>query len=301
MKANLHLHSRISDGTDWPWDIAARAAQARLRHIALTDHDSLGGVPEFLSAARHFKLQATVAAEIDCIEPEIDYRSELLAYYPEGTFTRSAGFLKEIGSERLVYAQRVLDRARRHFPGISVSFDELLDRKRSGRMEIGPESFSFSKVDLFVYFRVKRIIPKDITYKAFKKAYLESGLLATGSRAKPLCAQVVSVVVSDGGVVVVPHIGHEFDDSAERMESEIKRLRSMLDYFASLGVRGIELYWYRNEETKALNKIIFREAQARGFFFTYGSDCHGPGSGKETLSLFDGDFAGFPPLSGEKQ
>jgi hypothetical protein len=295
MKANLHLHSRISDGTDWPWDIASRAAQVRLRHIALTDHDSLGGIPEFLSAARHFNLQATAAAEIDCSEPSIDYRSELLAYYPEGPFARSASFLKEIGAERLVYAQRVLDRARRHFPGSSVSFDELLDRKRSGRMEIGPESFSFSKVDLFTYFRAKHIIPKDISYKAFKKAYLESGLLATGSRAKPRCAQVVSIVVSDGGLVVVPHIGHEFDDSVERMESEIKRLRSMLDYFASLGVWGIELYWYRNEETKAINKIVFREAKARGFFCTYGSDCHGPGSGKETLGLFDGNFLGFSP------
>jgi len=43
MKANLHLHSRLSDGTEWPADLAVRAYQSGLEWVALTDHDTLGG------------------------------------------------------------------------------------------------------------------------------------------------------------------------------------------------------------------------------------------------------------------
>jgi hypothetical protein len=71
-------------------------------------------------------------------------------------------------------------------------------------------------------------------------------------------------------------------------------LADTLSYFASIGAEGVELYHYRCADSDKLNRAIKKEAKAMGFFFTYGSDCHGPGSGKDTIADFAGDFAGWP-------
>ena len=51
MKADLHLHSTCSDGKYPPAEVAARCKAAGLALFSLTDHDSMEGVPEAVSAA----------------------------------------------------------------------------------------------------------------------------------------------------------------------------------------------------------------------------------------------------------
>ena len=43
---DLHVHSNASDGTCTPAEVVGLAAQADLRAIALTDHDTTAGIPE---------------------------------------------------------------------------------------------------------------------------------------------------------------------------------------------------------------------------------------------------------------
>ena len=47
---NLHCHSLFSDGELTPEALAANLAAAGVRYAALTDHDSLGGLPRFQEA-----------------------------------------------------------------------------------------------------------------------------------------------------------------------------------------------------------------------------------------------------------
>ena len=51
MKADLHLHSTASDGTLEPDELVALAAEMGFTHLALTDHDSVAGLNEAMSAA----------------------------------------------------------------------------------------------------------------------------------------------------------------------------------------------------------------------------------------------------------
>ncbi|MFQ3546768.1 MAG: PHP domain-containing protein [Termitinemataceae bacterium] len=302
MKANLHLHSRISDGTEWPQEIAERAYRTGLSLVALTDHDSLAGVVEFQNAAEKLGLTAVPAVEIDCIAPEIEYKSELLAYFPVSSGGVSAGrsscpyqqtqeMLLSVIKNRYNYVRASIQKAQRHFVAVHLRFDDFLKHKRSGRPELPIEAFSFSKVDLFLFFKSKGIIDQNISYRAFKKAYLETGLLSGSPYNKLHCQQVVETVHADGGLVVLPHFGHEFDDQIQTIKTNRKRFLKLLDYFVELGIDGIELYWYRNEDTIAINKLIAGEAKKRNLFLTYGSDCHGPGSGKETMNEFYGDMS----------
>ena len=43
MRADLHVHSSASDGTDPPAEVMRRAAWTRLDVVALTDHDTTAG------------------------------------------------------------------------------------------------------------------------------------------------------------------------------------------------------------------------------------------------------------------
>lgn len=294
MRANLHLHSRFSDGTDWPDSIARRASKAGIEHVALTDHDTLSGAAEFRRACEGLGLKSTIGVEIDCREPSIGYKSELLAYFPGGTFRRTAEFLDGALEERLRMAKYAVKAARKHFFDPKLNFEKLLERKRGGRTDVPETLLSFNKLDVYQYLREAGCVPGDVDYKTFKRTYFDSRILQDGGRGKALCSETVDAVRSDGGVAVVPHIGHEFGDDPGRAEAESDRLRKLLKYFKSIGVDGVELYYYRNGSSDALNRIVRREAKPLGFFFTYGSDCHGAGSGKDTIADFDGNFTGFP-------
>jgi 3',5'-nucleoside bisphosphate phosphatase len=61
---DLHTHSTASDGTFAPGEIARLAARADLAAVALTDHDTVDGLAEFLAAGREAGIEAIPGCEI---------------------------------------------------------------------------------------------------------------------------------------------------------------------------------------------------------------------------------------------
>lgn len=61
---DLHTHSTFSDGTFTPSQIVMEALRANLSAVALTDHNTVAGLPEFLDAARGTTLEAIPGVEI---------------------------------------------------------------------------------------------------------------------------------------------------------------------------------------------------------------------------------------------
>ena len=49
-RADLHTHSSVSDGSSSPTELARKADKLNLGGVALTDHDSLDGIKEFMDA-----------------------------------------------------------------------------------------------------------------------------------------------------------------------------------------------------------------------------------------------------------
>src|SRR5436190_22978786 len=83
-RADLHLHSTHSDGLYTPAQVVELARRSALSAIALTDHDTLGGLPEARAAAAGSPVEVVAGAEITC-----EYRGKelhLLAYFvrPDG-------------------------------------------------------------------------------------------------------------------------------------------------------------------------------------------------------------------------
>lgn len=54
---DLHTHSTCSDGTLSPTELVAYAAEKNLTALALTDHDTIAGIPEALAAAATYDLE----------------------------------------------------------------------------------------------------------------------------------------------------------------------------------------------------------------------------------------------------
>ena len=77
MRADLHVHSNASDGTDPPAEVMRRAALAGLDAVALTDHDTVAGHAQ-ARAARPEILTLVPGMELSC---RLDGHSlHLLAY-----------------------------------------------------------------------------------------------------------------------------------------------------------------------------------------------------------------------------
>ena len=64
MKIDLHSHSTVSDGLDSPSALVGRMAEAGLTAFALTDHDTLQGLPEARGEAERRGIELISGAEI---------------------------------------------------------------------------------------------------------------------------------------------------------------------------------------------------------------------------------------------
>lgn len=69
MAVDLHTHSRYSDGSASPADVVATGARIGLKAIALTDHDTLEGVPEALAAADRLGVDLIPGTELSLDHP----------------------------------------------------------------------------------------------------------------------------------------------------------------------------------------------------------------------------------------
>ena len=61
--ANLHMHSIYSDGTSTPQELIDKAIDAKISAIALTDHNTVDGLPSFVSAANGKNIDIILGSE----------------------------------------------------------------------------------------------------------------------------------------------------------------------------------------------------------------------------------------------
>lgn len=66
MIVDLHCHSTASDGTLAPGELVARAYEHGVRTLALTDHDTVEGLPQARDAAQALGMQWVSGVELSC-------------------------------------------------------------------------------------------------------------------------------------------------------------------------------------------------------------------------------------------
>lgn len=295
MLIDMHLHSVFSDGTLTPYELVESLVHHKVNFACLTDHDTFGGTPFFLEAAKSKGIASIPAIEIDCIAPEMGYDSEILCYFPQGNYSHTEFLTNTYRNRRLLAIQTVIENYRHLKPGLSLKNFFV---KKLSRLSLAPatkehlfNSIRITSPELYAFFIECAVIDKRISYKDFKKRYTAPVFKKTREPFKPHLKEVIAAAKADNGIVVLPHFGHEFDDDTETLTKEYSRAREMLAYFQSAGIDGLEWYAYRNHEQQKLNELIHKIAEPFNFFKTFGCDFHGFENKKNTIIPFEGEIA----------
>ena len=127
MPIELHCHSTASDGDCTPTEIVERALALGITSLALTDHDTVDGVPEAIEAARPFSLRVIPAVELSC---HFEAREvHLLGYFVEHRDPDFLDLLQRMRSERRERIRRILEKLKEL--GVELSF-EAVEQEASG-------------------------------------------------------------------------------------------------------------------------------------------------------------------------
>lgn len=123
MRIDLHTHSNVSDGAFPPADVVRAAHAAGLDGIALTDHDSMAGVPEASAAAEPLGLTVIGGCEVSAV---LEHRPvHVLGYFMNPDHPRFASTMASIRASRLDRARRMVERLNEL--GVAITYERVRD------------------------------------------------------------------------------------------------------------------------------------------------------------------------------
>jgi predicted metal-dependent phosphoesterase TrpH len=125
---DLHVHSTASDGSVSPEGVVKRALAAGLRAIALTDHDTVAGVPEALAAGQRYGIRVVGGCEFSAAAPWGEMH--VLGYFLPANSPALETFLERCRADRVRRAQEMVRHLREM--GIELSFENVLEESGGG-------------------------------------------------------------------------------------------------------------------------------------------------------------------------
>lgn len=198
MRIDLHSHSSVSDGTDTPAEVIGYALAAGLDILALTDHDTVGGIEE---AAEHLPPGFTLVPGMELSCAHEGSSVHLLSYLFDPDEPVLQGELRRIRSDRASRAEEMVTKLQEH--GVEVTWERVLEIAGAGRDEyadantIGRPHLARAIVDAGA--------AKDVQ-DAFDR-WIGSGGLTYASRYALDPVRAVELVRAAGGVCSLAHPG----------------------------------------------------------------------------------------------
>jgi histidinol phosphatase-like PHP family hydrolase len=297
MKTDLHMHSKFSDGKQWPEEIVALAKTMNFDMLALTDHDTVEGVERFVKACSINGIKGIPAVEIDYDVKQINYNSELLGYFPEGKYSRTKAILNDLLKIRKKIAVEAISIVSIEHNRNDLSFNDLLRHKLNEPLLNSEDlNISITKPDLFNYFMDKNIaIGYCIDeYAAFKKEFFDSPVFTKISSLKPGLIDWIHTIKDDGGYAVIAHPALHYKLNAKKMNEDRNNCMSVFKQLKEHGLWGVELHSYESKEKRIpLNDFFADIANELGLHLTFGSDSHNVDNVDSLFGEFYGDFEGF--------
>ena len=131
MLIDLHTHSNASDGTDSPSELIDKAISKGLDVIALTDHDTVAGWDEAISALRshesNSKLELVLGSEVSCQDSD-GTSIHMLGLLFDPNFTPLISEFEKTRENRVTRMSRIISRLNE--AGIEITIEEVNAQKR---------------------------------------------------------------------------------------------------------------------------------------------------------------------------
>lgn len=266
MCVDLHLHSFYSDGTASPAEVAELALHNGLTAIALTDHDTVAGVPEVQARGRELGL--TVITGLEVSARHRDTSMHILGYGIDPLRPDLLDWLRPLQRGREERNAMIIDRMRQL--GYDVHQEELHAISRCG--QTGRPHIA------------RLLLQKGIVTsmgEAFQR-FLRRGAPAWFSRFAYSAAESIEGIHLAGGLAVLAHPG--------QMDPEGRSLPLLIHELAERGLDGLEVY-YPAHPPKMQQRLLTL-ARKYDLVVTGGSDYHGK---NKNLSAMAGAGSGFCP------
>ena len=247
MRADLHVHSTASDGTDPPAEVMRRAARAGLDVVALTDHDTVAGHAEARAAAGPVALLPGM--ELSC---RLDGRSlHMLAYLFDADQPELAAELTRIRDDRVLRARAMVDKLAGL--GVDVSWGQVA--AIAGQAVVGRPHIARAMADSGAI-----ASPRE----AFTRDWIADGGRAYVGRYALDPVRAIDLVRAAGGVTVLAH---------PRAGRDTWVTNEQITGLAAVGLAGLEVF--HPDQSEAERARLIALAHDLALVPTGGSDDHG--------------------------
>ena len=124
---DLHTHSTASDGTVPPEQVIEAAAACGLKALALTDHDTIGGIPAAREAGERLGIRVITGVELSAFEDGHEVHVLALHLSHLDALHRS---LEDLRASRFSRAEKIVEKL--NVLGIPITLDEVLLQSNGG-------------------------------------------------------------------------------------------------------------------------------------------------------------------------
>jgi hypothetical protein len=251
---DLHVHTSASDGRYTPAELVALAAEKGLEALAVTDHDTLDGLPEALEAAGDYPgLKLLPGIEISSHSPGSEVH--ILGYFVRLQDAELLTHLALMRNSRTERAGAMVEKLR------GLGFDICLERVReiAGEGNLGRPHIAQALLEKGYVSSLQEVFT----------LYLGQGCAAYVDRHKLTPAEAVSLITRAGGLAVLAH------------PTTVGNLYDLVPQLKAAGLAGIEVYYkdYAEERRQELAKY----ARRHRLIATGGSDFHGIDEATEVM------------------
>ncbi|WP_298447859.1 PHP domain-containing protein [uncultured Marinobacter sp.] len=249
---DLHCHSTASDGALSPTDLLTRAAEKKVTHLALTDHDTISGLAEAQIAAEAAGVVLISGIELSCL-----WRSRTIHIVGLDFDVNSHEFnsaLEQQNRNRWARAAMIAERLNK------LAIPGLLERATNEAGGDVPGRPHFARV------MVESGVVKNVA-QAFKR-HLGAGKVGDVKAYWPELSEVVQWINAAGGIAVLAH--------PRKYQLTATKLQELTADFRRAGGQAIEVSTsgQSSGDLGFLTELCMREK----LLASQGSDFHFPGA-----------------------
>ncbi|MDI6703282.1 MAG: PHP domain-containing protein [bacterium] len=252
MYCDLHIHTTYSDSSLTPKEVVEEASRIGLTTIAITDHDTVDGIPEAIEWGKKYEIDVIPGIELstDIGREEV----HILGYYIDWENEQFNRRLHEFKISRQKRAHLIINR----FKKLGIEIDYKRVALLAGEGIIGR-------------LHIANVLKEQGVVASIKDAfseYLNYGGLCYVEKFRLTPEEAIEMIKCVGGIPVLAHPYHN-------------RYNNLIPKLIKVGLEGLEIY----HPEHSLEIQLYYEKLARDYRLipTGGSDCHGTMKGGEIL------------------
>lgn len=252
---DLHAHTNHSDGLDTPAELVAKAARHEVRHLAVTDHDTLTALPEARAAGAARGVEVLTGIELSVQHGDFN-DIHLLGYFFDSEDAALNACLARLKEGRMQRGLEILHRVNRKLSDL-------------GRAPLDSDHVRQYASGVLTRPHLAQALIDQGYCKGHQEAFRDFLIPCNAPKPSLSLEEGTRLIADAGGVCSLAHPGI--------LSSAPDVLNLLLDTAKSLGLTGLEVY-HRAHYPDA---IPFFEAAAlrHDLVPTGGSDYHGRPSG----------------------